>query len=162
MNIHLVHSQRQLHTFAVLSTLPVTTYLPFISIELMKCKWAFSSFFEQRPLLRSQTLILLSSLTDNKNLPEGWKTKSVTQLSCPIRFIMHLPLLTSHNLMVLSLDPLAKKSFTCCGAYYIYFFSSSYYDSLYLRASLLAFISFFIFYIRSIADNCSGSTFYSS
>ncbi|HVW99104.1 MAG TPA: hypothetical protein VHA52_01475, partial [Candidatus Babeliaceae bacterium] len=78
------------------------------------------------PLLRSQILILLSSLADIKNLPLGWNNKSFTQLLCPINVYTSLPLFASHNLIVLSLDADARYSrVNSCGYATSFFFSSS-------------------------------------
>ena len=100
--------QRHVHTFRVLSTLPVTTILPFISIVLTKWSWAFYIFLKHLPLLRSHILTLLSSLDDKRYFPFGWKTRSVTQLSWPTKVITHLQFLTSQIFIVLSLDAEAR------------------------------------------------------
>ena len=101
-------SQRQDHTLAIQSTLPLTKTFYFISIVVIKWLCAFSIFLKHLPLLKSHILMLLSSLEDIKYFPLGWKSMSVTQLSCPTSVKTHLPYLASHNLIVLSLDPDAK------------------------------------------------------
>lgn len=72
----------------------------------------FSSFLVHRPEVKSQQRSDLSSATEIKNRPWGWKHRSVTQLSWPTSVMTHLPFLTSQILMVLSLLPLAKYSRT--------------------------------------------------
>lgn len=64
---------------------------------MQKCLWA-SKVFAQRLFLRSQTRKVLSSLADIRNLPPGWNTTPLTQLSCATRTNRAIPAPTSHIL----------------------------------------------------------------
>ena len=50
--------------------------------QVTKCSCA-SSVLVQRPVLRSQIRIVLSSDAESRKRPDGWKTRARTQLSCP-------------------------------------------------------------------------------
>jgi len=132
------------------------TVFCLIAIVVMKWLWIFKSLVLYRPLIKSHTRRLLSSLTESKNLPFGWKHKSVTQLSWPIKIKIHLPDLVSHSLIVLSRLPLAKKSRTKWGAITV----ASALDSSYspflrvVAAALLLLRSSFIYYMRSAVVSC--------
>jgi hypothetical protein len=99
--------------------------------------------------------MLLSSLVEIKNFPFGWKTKSVTQLSCPLNVSTQRPFLVSHSFIVLSRDPLATKSVITTSAVDFYIrtasgFSSTVSSSFFLRASRFALRSVFIYSILSL------------
>lgn len=105
------------------------------AIQVTKWLWA-SIVFVHRPVLRSQSLIVLSSEAVSRNLPEGAKTMDLTQLlwrrrevreeneimlriqdakiwkeldthSWPLNVLIHWPLTVSQILTVLSLEPVA-------------------------------------------------------
>lgn len=79
-------------------------------IQFTKWPCASSTVFMHRPSwLRSQHLIDLSSLTERRYFPPGWKTNPRTQLSWPIRVLNNVPR-ASHNLIVLSREPVAMNS----------------------------------------------------
>lgn len=119
---------RHCHILTVWSTLPVATtglawqYLQLFhsrnqylcsmrlngtddayDMHVTKCECA-SIVFIQRPVLRSQIFMVLSSDADNRNLPLGWTTSPRTQLSWPIMVCNSWPL-ASQSLMVLSREP---------------------------------------------------------
>lgn len=97
------------HILIVWSTLPVATTLtsfsgspestpsapftPFLSLAppagclpqaSVATKWLWAStVLTQRPVESSQTRIVLSSEEERRYLPEGWKARARTQLSCP-------------------------------------------------------------------------------
>ena len=116
LNVRLLHfSQKvpihlQFHTLTLWSTLAVIMVFYFIAMVVTKWEWIFKSLRVQRAVCKSHTLMLLSSLTESKNFPYGWKHKSVTQLSCPYSEAIHLLVFTSQSLTVLSRLPDAKKS----------------------------------------------------
>ena len=79
-------------------------------MQLTKCPCASSIIFTHLPSwLKSQQRIDLSSLTLSRYFPPGWKSTLRIQLSWPTRVLIRVPL-ESHNLMVLSREPVATNS----------------------------------------------------
>lgn len=77
---------------------------------LTKCSWLPSTTLTHlHSCDRSQHRIVLSSDTESKYFPEGWKTRPLIQLSWPARFLTKVPRL-SQIFMLLSLLPVARNS----------------------------------------------------
>lgn len=87
---------------------PVAPALPHTKL-VTKCACA-SSVFVHRPVVKSHVRMVLSSEAERRNLPLGWKTRARTQLSWPARVLRHWPDWVSHNLMVLSREPVAANA----------------------------------------------------
>lgn len=71
--------------FITWSTEPVATtgLVELNAMHVTKCECA-SIVFIQRPDFKSQIFIVLSSEALSRNLPDGWNTSPLTQLSWPI------------------------------------------------------------------------------
>lgn len=94
-----------------LSTEQVATIKNLGLAATVVTKWLCASviFLMHFPLYKSHTLKLLSSEHEYKNFPEWCNARPLTQLSCPINVVKHCPFWQFQILIVLSLDPDAKK-----------------------------------------------------
>ena len=79
-------------------------------IQLTKC-WCASDTVRTHlhSCVKSQHRIVLSSLTERRYFPPGWKTSPRTQLSCPMRVLIRVPR-ESQSRIVLSREPVARNS----------------------------------------------------